>query len=1239
MLKWGKCDKEKIMIKLKKNRRIVAIFLLLVMALSLLPTDIVYAAETDKYLYVIFAENGITLNSNGLTINGDVATNGAFVANAEHKNTDIEAKNDASGMISIHDMLISKYFTNECEKYTGDCLYEEMNANINNSIYSAGMMVFYGNVALNGALGAEDSIVVSDGNINANNAVMYSKSGDIIVTGSQFSMTGLIYAPYGTVRITADNVNITGIIIAETVVIDSQGWININYGHSVAETISGEFIADDGKESEEDETDKDSNDNEDIINWEDSVDTDNDGLPDVYEKSIGTKVDDTDTDGDTLSDGYECLYAFTNPLVPNDINTDFDNDGLSDYQESIYNTYAIIADSDGDGLLDGEEIRYGTNPLEADTDRDGINDYNEVKLGTDPNSSDGDADGVHDSEETVEQIISFEPVSGDSEVKKVTVSFSSAASDKGEIVSLKDNDVLSMGVAGLLGEPVYIELPESCDNAELLFEIEKENLADNAEFEDIIFLKYNEERCRYIELDVIYDISKKTIKTEITESGRYMAIDKKVWDEVWAQEFNYKSPISFFAALQERRYYSVLVIDSSVSMLKKDQMTFGGINPYYGQFLEADCGRIRAGLRFIRNMEDNDKAAVVLFGHNTWTAAHMTNEAYPLELALQSIGNSGKTDYNAALTLALAEFSEEDLKATLTDFNIIIMSDDGDEPVSDELIEEARQKGIKIFVVGLGEGEFAELKKAVDATGGEFYHALTADDLPGMYEIFKYRDETFDTIDTDGDGLYDWVEERGFRTQSGTIIRTDRYADDTDGDGLSDGEEIDPTIRWREYTEDEDIIEYETYVEVYFRVITDPNNVDTDADGLHDWTELSYKTDPTIPDTDRDGLADGFEVVEGYNPLIANGDGDLYNDYWEHENGTNPYYYDDSWEDELADFAVGFAMGDFVRDVSSVGMLMGQVASGFLPGVDARDVLANILHGDFGYAGLNALGLFEGAGDVLKIAPKISRYIIKNLDNVDNIYKATRVIKIFRHWPDVATELSKSDEFLEAAKYILKADNFDIPSKQAEELVDVLKLAGLSGYLDDVTNPSIKKVLDNVLEVKEKFKKYIDDIVDSFGNVDIAKMNELKLAIQKGAFTKEEISELCKIMSELGITDIYEATMKKIKFGTYLKNVLGNPPEDMIEPHAHHILFKTGNGPTQQEFVKEGQEILRKYGIDPVVGLENLVWAPNGITGQHDITALTEVVDALREIDEFGGDYKDIVKVLEQFGNIASDRQ
>jgi len=71
---------------------------------------------------------------------------------------------------------------------------------------------------------------------------------------------------------------------------------------------------------------------------------------------------------------------------------------------------------------------------------------------------------------------------------------------------------------------------------------------------------------------------------------------------------------------------------------------------------------------------------------------------------------------------------------------------------------------------------------------------------------------------------------------------------DTDGDGLTDGEEK--------------------------RLGTDPNSEDSDGDGLADRQEVRvYRTDPTNSDTDDDGYMDGEEIDNGYNPK---GDGKLY---------------------------------------------------------------------------------------------------------------------------------------------------------------------------------------------------------------------------------------------------------------------------------------------------------------------------------------------------------------------------
>lgn len=91
-------------------------------------------------------------------------------------------------------------------------------------------------------------------------------------------------------------------------------------------------------------------------------------------------------------------------------------------------------------------------------------------------------------------------------------------------------------------------------------------------------------------------------------------------------------------------------------------------------------------------------------------------------------------------------------------------------------------------------------------------------------------------IDTDLDGLYD-IEEKEYGT--------DPKLYDTDGDGLSDGEEV------RIYK-------------------TNPLNPDTDGDGLSDYDEvIIYGTNPLSSDTDGDGYRDLEEINNGYSPIDA----------------------------------------------------------------------------------------------------------------------------------------------------------------------------------------------------------------------------------------------------------------------------------------------------------------------------------------------------------------------------------
>ncbi|WP_399627914.1 hypothetical protein [Sporosarcina sp. SG10008] len=166
---------------------------------------------------------------------------------------------------------------------------------------------------------------------------------------------------------------------------------------------------------------------------------------------------------------------------------------------------------------------------------------------------------------------------------------------------------------------------------------------------------------------------------------------------------------------------------------------------------------------------------------------------------------------------------------------------------------------------------------------------------------------------------------------------------------------------------------------------------------------------------------------------------------------------------------------------------------------------------------------------------------------------------------------------------------------------------------------------------------YLDDIIVK-GNADAAKLTKLKNAIQNNTFSVDELSEIRKKMSDLGITKEYDEALIKIDFGKYLRGLIGDPPVDMVDSHAHHILFKKGLGEAQQKLVQEGQEILRKYGIEPIIGKENLVWAPNRIAGQHNISALENVVNQLKAVDAAGADLDDIIEILEDLGKQAASR-
>ena len=109
-------------------------------------------------------------------------------------------------------------------------------------------------------------------------------------------------------------------------------------------------------------------------------------------------------------------------------------------------------------------------------------------------------------------------------------------------------------------------------------------------------------------------------------------------------------------------------------------------------------------------------------------------------------------------------------------------------------------------------------------------------------------------------------------------IRTDPENPDSDGDGLKDGEEV-KKYNSNPLNADTDGDGLKDGEEVN-KYITKLVLADTDGDGLNDGIEVNlHKTNPTLADTDNDGLSDNEEISKyKTDPLKADTDGEGLND-------------------------------------------------------------------------------------------------------------------------------------------------------------------------------------------------------------------------------------------------------------------------------------------------------------------------------------------------------------------------
>lgn len=602
-----------------------------------------------------------------------------------------------------------------------------------------------------------------------------------------------------------------------------------------------------------------------VVNEE--ADTDQDGLTDVYEKLLDTDPLNSDTDGDGLSDDLEILIG-TDPAM-----VDTDGDGVMDGDE----------DTDEDGLTNLEEIGLGTAPSEYDTDHDGLNDYDEInQYGTDPGNKDMDGDGANDGWEVFH---GYDPKVADSLFDVTETAQSDTVSAQVEVqlageqigtVSVDEvtgSSFFDDSVPGYIGSAFDFSVEGSFETATISFTFDN-SLLSQENFVPVIYY-FNEETQCLEALETSVDGN--AASAVVTHFSTYILLNKTELDQVWENDI--KPPGD--ADLTVSGIDVVFVIDSSGSMGSNDR---NGI-------------RKVAARQFVDKLGESDRGAVVDFDSYASVFQGFTTDRDLLYTAINRVNSSGGTNLSNGISTAISLFTSDDYTRTDAHKCIIFLTD-GNGTYSTSYTTLAAENGIVIYTIGLGAGvKESTLSAIAEGTGGKYYFASSADELPDIYEDVSF--ETIDyTTDSNSDGISDYYtrllcdgslklgtgKSNPFTGYSYEEIQADS---DYDGDGLQNGREL--VVR-------RDDKRGKTYV----WMLSDPTSVDSDFDGIDDseeeagsstnnyfTAEMKYSTDgrsynaPVSFRVDyRSFFADNTQYNQELSVLASLYAMDMYNDGW-----------------------------------------------------------------------------------------------------------------------------------------------------------------------------------------------------------------------------------------------------------------------------------------------------------------------------------------------------------------------
>ncbi len=283
----------------------------------------------------------------------------------------------------------------------------------------------------------------------------------------------------------------------------------------------------------------------------DFLDSDDDGLPDIYEIMIGTDVNLPDTDSDTLTDYQEIYITGTDPTIYDsvvagisDADADSDEDGLSNSVEITMGTNPQKADTDDDGLNDSEEGTYNTDPLNPDSDGDTLPDGDEPHIGLDPTNP--ETFDVPDAEYVVSQTIpanseALRNINTDDSPYTVSLVVDATGYVEGNLTAKETSYAKAISNDAILGIAPEFSCKKNCDvkQATITFSIKNDYVNNEASaFPDepelqglkrFMIFSYIEDMNMLLPVETSYDLENNAIYTNTSGLGTYCIMDMEKW--------------------------------------------------------------------------------------------------------------------------------------------------------------------------------------------------------------------------------------------------------------------------------------------------------------------------------------------------------------------------------------------------------------------------------------------------------------------------------------------------------------------------------------------------------------------------------------------------------------------------------------------------------------------------------------------------------------------------------------